>query len=543
MKKVLIILFFIIFSSMLAAQNHGKIPPINFRFTGDMLYYFLADNNINDTNRFEIENIKADITGGIKFFNRKNLAGLALIRIDSDSTIYKLSAYKVFVNYFTPAFKLAFFYKYRVENYNDGFRLLDDDIASFYQPVIFYRDKKLKKTAYWGKDYTGVKLSLNKFISQDLILAKKVDNDEENKFSVISRTVKEFDLSEDIKVLGGLNFIYIKQDYTLPQVNSSSWAEYNGVWYEFNTNSFYDLDNDYKIKASGEFGVTLLNMLRLWGEAGIDNKYGGYYGETTQMATSSGNINYVLVLNSAGYKNSIFGGGVKLDLDFLILDASYKRINAETSSFSVMSNNLILSNKASSINDITVKLRADLGFIESSLAFQLEDSGDDTHFVLFDKFNFLNRFYLYAEKVMRIRSFNKINFGFLKIYPELEYSKYRDDLKTMEINGGAEVSLYKKLSFYGNVRYKNYIVESINRSFINPFISFRYSYNRKIYFEIGYGLDNRLLYDNEYGFEYYLNNYIGSSYYYLIFPVDATLNAEENISKNNYIFITGHIGF
>ncbi len=541
MKKLYILIIIVLFYSF-TLSGKKRVFNYNFIFTGDMFYNFLMDKNYNDNERISIENIRGDITGGIKFFNRHNSSGIILARLSTDYSYYELSFYKFNINFIFPGYRLFFFYRTRFLNFNDGLRLLDNDIKRYKYPIIFYHQLLIPKEAKWGKDFMGVSLSFNKYINESLTIAKKYKYDESNNFSIISRSKKLIKLSDDIKIEPAINFIYINQNYQLPEVNSSGWAEYNGVWYEFNTNSYYDPATDYTIKSTLEFNINLLNTLTLWGEGGIDNKEGGYYGETLQKATYSGNTNYSMILNSPSYKKLIVGGGIKFDIDFLIIEGDYLYDSSKENSISYYSNKIHITNLKNNKNEITIKIKFDKGIINNQFEFNMVKFNNSSDSILFDKYNYNDIYITNISSLISLKDYIRISAGKFKLLPEVEYNIYDSEFKTttLQAKTGINFSLSSKFDLYTDVRYKYYNIESItNQYFINPFISVRYKYNQKIYFEIGYGLDDRLLEDNEYGFEYYLNSKLENKNY----NIEKLLEAENKISKNNYITITGYMRF
>ncbi|MDD5066353.1 MAG: hypothetical protein PHF84_04840 [bacterium] len=531
------------------------------------IFYRMMMNQIKSTNtgeydKFHVEKVRGDIGLGFMFFNARDMEARVEFNLNTDNSFYDFKLFNVYILYDQPAYNLGLFYKERVLDLDDALRLLDPEYLGYYRPVFFYR-QPLNKEAYFGQDHYGLFLNYNGIFRNQLNVSVPVDGSGTDKLFVIDKVSKEFSL---FSVSG--NFIFINQDFRLPDVNGYNWAELNGTWYEFNTNTFYDPpEMDYKLKATVEAGVNLMDRLLLFGEAGVDNKYGGYYGETTQKAASSGNIPYFMALSSPSYRYLVTGGGLQFKLGNILLESTYSYYQGKYDCYSYFTN-LYRIRQEPVFNTVKVKARIDLDIFYTETEAGFKKVTRDRLTEYFDEYNFNRSLSLSGvDSVRSIRSFNQLRLGPVTLYPEVEYRSYNTpytnsfwlaDLKTkfetLEINSGLGYPVASRLNLYFNTRWKRYYAASSgmwqgapyewkrDRSVLSWFLNLTYTFTENINFSLMYGLDPRLNIPYEYGFEYVLGDVLreGSGDWN---GLDSVLAAEERIAKNNYIVVAGMIKF
>lgn len=533
----------LIFLFPLQAEN------FNFDFSGEAYFFNTIsqekDTNSYDYNSVKIDNVKNNIFINLKFYNKKNIAGLASLNFNTDFSYYSFYADRAFVTYFQDKRRLKLFYRERILDFNDGLRLLDEESINLYQPIIFYREP-IERTAYFGRDYYGAYFEMeNNILNQRICFAGSY-RDSNLKYLIANKT--EFKLSS---LLLSANIIYKQEDYTLPKVNESSWAEVDGVWYEFNTNSFYDPDEpDNEIKSTLEVSYSLKDLLTFWAEGGIKKKSGGYYGRMTMEATSDGNIPVQQELNSPSLNYTVAGLGVKFNIDSFLGEVNYKIYSGENKEFSFLDllNKLYIITNKPNYNEVKMKLKYDSNMANLNLSVWMGKTEKDSVRVWFDEYNFDYRYYYrFCNSVTGIKSYNNFDFGFLKYIPSAEYRKYESDYNdttTFEANNGLDFDLTQKIEAFFNVRYKSYLFKesvSISRHFWNIFLGVKYKINSLIYLGLDYGIDPRLIYDKDYGFEYSLISHVDEGEW--SDAVNTIFDGENYFANNHFITLRAYIRF
>lgn len=507
----------------------------DFQFYGSFFYTFIVNQikatNSSEYNHYQIDNIKTDTIIGLRFFNKSDISGFVEFDFNSDNSLYDFNFYRFSLDLDRKFIKLKLFYRDWFYDFDDGLRLLDNEYYSFNRPVIFYK-KLIDKYALFGRDYYGLYFEYDHYIKNRLVITAPYCGSQDKEFMVTDQ------FSFPVYIINlNANVVYKDQDYDLPSVNQDNWAEYNGIWYEFNTNTFFNpKENDFQIKATAEINANIEDKLTLWAEAGIDNKYGGYYAETSMTASDSGNIPYLMTLNSDNFKSFIMGAGLQVDLDIILFEGDYKNYIYKYNTFSFTSN-VLISERESKHNVISVRGKVQIGIISSVNEFSILTVQDGYITVPYEEYNLKNVSASFVTALQKIRSFNEIILGDFKLYPEVEYRDYTyvGDIKeiNIEVNQGVSFDITEKLGLFVNVRYKRYDLSRQDgsyeqHSYIYYFSDITYYFTENIYIGLSYGLDPRLVHEYEYGFEYILNE---------------DINQENNLSKNNFIVLRGMLKF
>lgn len=522
------------------------ISKFNFNLYGSFFYTFTADqkkeSGSKEYNEYHIENVNTETIMGLRIFNKSDLSGFAEFNFSSVFSYYDFVFYRMSIDLNREYYKFKFFYRERFYDFNDGLRLLDNEYYSYSQPIKFYK-QPVEKTAQFGKNFYGTCFEYDNYFNNKILITAPSQSTPDNTFMIID----QFSIPLSLINLN-VNFIYKKENYDLPEVNDSNWAEYKGTWYEFNTNTFYDSpENDYQIKATGEVNLKIVDMIFIWAEAGVDNQYGGYYARTSQKAVSSGNIPYTMIIKADNFKSFIMGSGVQLDFGKLILEGDFRSYKYKKNSF-YYTTNVILREIQPEYNDISIRFKLDLSFINSANEISMLKTGSDSISIKFDEYNFFDIYLQDIIKRQKIRSFNIIDLKFIKLYPEAEVRNYsfisNQELKTLEFNQGVLLEVSRNVSLYLNARYKVYDfsepqTESINKNYMYPFADIIYYFTKNIFIGLSYGLDPRLIYKYKYGFEYRLNNELDIE----DFNVNTISEVENKLSKNNFIVLRGMISF
>lgn len=524
-----------------------EFSKFDFQFYGSMFYNSMVNQNKqtnnNEYNNFHIEKVRTDTIMGLRFLNKSDISGFVEFDFKSDYSYYDFIFYRASLDFNRKIYKFKFFYRERFYNFDDGLRLLDDEYFAYDQPIKFYKIP-VQKTALFGKFYYGTYFEYDHYFKNRLAITAPYQSDQDKNYMIFDQM--EYSLSI-INI--NANAIFIDQNFSLPEVNDSNWAEYKGTWYEFNTNTFHDpLVDDYQVKATGEINIRPVDRFVVWGEAGIDNKYGGYYGESSQKTTDSGNIPYQMILSSPNYKSFIMGGGAQIDLHFLLLEGDYKGYHYKINSFS-FSSNIIERSIEPKYNEISARFQLFLGTVSSINEVALLKVNQETIDVSLDPYNFQNVELPYVIEQQKARSFNKITIGDLTLIPEGEFRNYaiisNNSLQTIEVNQGLMYPLTPELKLYMNVRYKQYHykpngLDEQKRTFLYAFTDISYYFKENIHIGLSYGLDPRLIYvPYGYGFECELNSQLDIN----SFDLDTITDAENPMSKNHYIVLRGMIHF
>jgi len=537
----MLLIFIFLFQNLISAQN--------FDFTGEVHSFNILSSEKN-TN-FRVNNIKNNIF--LNFLIKgTDLKGFAIFNFNTDFTYYEFLVDRAYLNYKNL---ISIFYREQIFDFNDALRILDDEIETFYQPVKFYR-QNIEKFAHFGRDFLGIyfKYDLNLF-KENLIIASPYNIYEDkigNQYIIANKSIIEYQPAQF-----SFNFVYKKQNFPLPKVDQNNWANFDNNWFEFDTNSFYKPNKkDYQFIATGEANLKILNeKFILYAESGIDKKEGGHYLESLMMATPSGNIEKKYTWISPEWNYFIAKSGFLINFDFINFEPSFKIKYGKYKSYFYDSFQKILYiyEANPSYNEINLKFRIAFENINlNSEIYKGECSKEYLPYFYIDEYNFGKRNFIYFFKgIEGSKSYIEILFEPLKIIPSFQVNKYDFEyynIASSELKLGILLDLTSKIEIFGNVRYKiyNYSVKGFNysetKNFLNLFYEVKYKINNFIWIAIDYGIDPRILYDKDFGFEYSLVKYIDEQ------PIERgslnpIFNAEEFFEKSGFITLRAQFKF
>ncbi|MBN1898565.1 MAG: hypothetical protein JW827_07280 [Spirochaetes bacterium] len=550
MKALISILFFLILISPGRAQSdiEGQ-AEFQLGLTGE-LYYFNTLSLEKRTNSPDYDSLKIKEINNLFFLNflfhdNRDLRGQAGFVLDTRLSYASFKAFRAFVGYFHDTGQIELFYRKRVLEFDDGLRLLDDYGEPYLAPVLFYGEPAPEFLKF-GQDHYGLSFYYSKDrLTQKNCLAVPAD-DQNEKYLLINKTGLDLGLA-DLSA----NLVFIQQDFTLPEVNRDSWAEVEGVWYEFMTNSMHDPANDNEIRATLEASVNPQEMITLWAEAGMHKKNGGFFARLTQK---EGGIPIESYLRSDNFNFLIMGTGVKLELSDIVLETSFIIKNGEEQRFEFDSTN----------NTVDVirtdpeysQVRFNIKYMSKSLDLKASlwagQTSRDVITGYLDTYNFDKKYFLSSiEKDMGLTTKNRIDLGLCSFLPDARYRKIQGplwDINSLEVRSGILFSLLKDLSTLISLRFKDYRFDfkdndcSIGKQFLNGFVGLKYEISRTINVGLDYGLDPVLLHDAQYGFEYALNSYLENDRYEPA-SYDSLFRAENELAKNHFITIRANVRF
>lgn len=529
------IIFLIFLSFSIQAES------LNIKFSGESYFYNAL--GFSKTNNLKVENVKNNMFLNLLIKGLEDWNAFLSFNFNTDLSYYNFLVDRAFLKYRE---NLIFFYREQVFNFDDGLRILDDEVETFYQPVKFYQSP-IERFAYFGRDYMGIYFQYeNDLIDQRISLASPYyvsENSIGNQYIFANKTsifISPIEISA--------NIIYKNQNFPLPEVNKDNWAYFGDSWYEFDTNSFYKSKNeDYQIIATGEGNIGFLeDKIILWIESGIDKKSGGHYARSTMKATSAGNIEARYTWQSPEWNYFILGSGLLLDLNYLKIEPDFKLKQGENTSISYypLWRYLEIETNKPSFKEIGLKAFLEFKNINVNIEFwQGSTSKDYISYIFIDEYNWGKRFFLTKfNKITGFRNYNKLDFLIFKIIPEIEKRYYETEYytgRTIELNFGILLDIIEKLELFGNIRYKNYSYEakywseSRVEDFVNIFSQIRYKLSKSIYLALDFGMDPRILYDKDYGFEYSLRRYVDT--HPGMDAISTVLSAEDYFEKNYFI--------
>jgi hypothetical protein len=492
-----------------------------------------------DTNSGAYGSLKTTAFNNIMFLNLSILQdpsqpspwmGLAQVRLDAGTGSLRFSIDKAVIGWNGPDDKILgeLFFRERVMNFNDPLRLLDGSEMipqRFLQAErqITVQDAENTMEPYtdkWGREHFGMmsRVAVSGAFCQRNFLVSSL-SDPGVSFMAGNRSELTFG---PLQIC--LNAIFSKEDRSLPSVNNTGWAQVNGVWYGFITNSFYKpAGADYGLKATLELDGKLADIVMIRAEAGLDRQSGGMFSRAFQTTGASGNAPSNLELNFSPHDLLVaaVSGGIKTDLLEAWLDYSFKSGKAESFEYSSTANTPVISTNSPSIQNIRLSavVRPDLGASFFGVSGSYSFTGSDTFREDFDPYNFGNLLAVDKLKTMFVvRSYNKIDLGIISITPlSVEYSSYNRDVAgsvlawtTTELQAGISLPLPARLFLLASWRYKTYSLGVSRGDFHGYYGGLKWQAAPGSSIALTYGTDLTDDHDRMTGFDYVISTGIAS---------------------------------
>jgi len=522
---------------------NGDLLSSSFYVDGSALSYgrFVVEKQSNENNydSIHVDTYRYIFSPGLVFNANDLFWGSASFLYDSDVDKSLIFLDKINLRYQGPDVGMSLFVKDRFFDLDDPMRILDAESGNFNPPISFYQ-KGGSEDSKWGRNHYGLLFSaLVAPLNQDTIIAGSTV-DKRLLYQVVERTLLEFSI---FKI--GVSGIYKQYDFSLPDVNSSGWAQLpDEKWYQFDTNSFFKPEGrDWDGLIASDIGFNLWEKISIFAEGSYQMKTGGYF---AKFVSTNGYLN-----ESPMSELALHAGLQLIPIKSLMLEIRYGLNKGEADEYIPTAGKPDIITKKYELDHIRINLSVENSLLTLIMSGWFNKAKEGNWAALLDSYSLAGLFSVPETKQeIGARLDSTVTVGAFSIIPDFQFVSFiaeQMDVSTFLARLGAVWNPVDKLGLELRGWSKYYLFtekpsgECFQDFFINVFGAITYSVSRDLQFSFEYGLSPRLDIDNSIGFDFMLQQ--AYAFGKNVSKRENLFNAERQLSTSHYITLSGRFKF